>query len=71
MERELGRYLIAIGAMLAVVGFLLTFGGRLGLGRLPGDFSVSGGNLRFFAPLGTCLLLSVVLTVLLRLFGNR
>lgn len=69
--REIGRYLMVFGAVLVVTGLLFTFGGRIGLGRLPGDITITRGNFRFIAPLGTCLLLSLVLTVILRLVGNR
>jgi hypothetical protein len=68
MERELGRYLVAIGAMLVVAGIIFSLGGRFGLGRLPGDITIERENFRFYAPLGTCLLLSLLLTLLLRLF---
>jgi hypothetical protein len=71
MERELGRFLVATGLMIIVIGLFLSAGGRLGLGRLPGDISVSRGNLRIYIPLGTCILLSVVLTILFRLFAPR
>ena len=40
-------------------------------GRLPGDISVSRGNLRIYVPLGTCIVLSVALTILFRLFAPR
>lgn len=69
--REIGWYLMVLGAVLVVAGLLFTFGGRLGLGRLPGDISITRGNFRFIAPIGTCLLLSLVLTVVLRFLGNR
>jgi hypothetical protein len=71
VERELGRFLVILGVTIVVIGLFLSFGGRLGLGRLPGDISINRGNLRIYAPIGTCLLLSLVLTVLLRLFSAR
>ena len=71
MARELGRFLVVTGVMLILIGLFLTAGGRLGLGRLPGDISVSRGNLRIYIPLGSCLLLSVVLTTLFWLFARR
>jgi hypothetical protein len=74
VERELGRFLLVLGVVIALVGVVLYFGGRIGLGRLPGDISVERGNFRFYAPLGTSLLLSivlsVVLTVIFRLFNR-
>jgi hypothetical protein len=68
---ELGRWLLLMGVVLLVVGGLLLFLGRLPqlpLGRLPGDFSWEKGNVRIYFPLGTMLLVSLVLTILLNLF---
>ena len=63
----LGRLLIIAGLSLAAIGVLVTIAGRLPirLGHLPGDFTFGGRNVRIFIPLGTCLLLSVVLTLIL------
>ncbi|HVL28328.1 MAG TPA: DUF2905 domain-containing protein [Acidimicrobiales bacterium] len=66
-----GRLLVAVGIVTALVGGLLIAGSRLGLGRLPGDFTFSWGNVRVFAPLATGLLLSIVLTIVLNLFLRR
>jgi Protein of unknown function (DUF2905) len=71
MERELGRFLVVTGAMIILIGLFLSAGGRLGLGHLPGDISVSRGNVRIYIPLGSCILLSVVLTILFRLLAHR
>lgn len=67
---DIGRVLVGVGLVLAVVGVVLLVAGRLGLGRLPGDFR-AGGNVRVYVPLGTCLLVSVVATIVLRLLGRR
>ena len=57
------------GVLLAVVGLLVIGAGRLGLplGRLPGDINVQRGGLTVFIPLVSCLLASVVLTVVVNL----
>lgn len=60
-----------IGVVVAVVGVVLVVGGGLGLGRLPGDLAFKRGNLRVYAPLGTSLLISAVLTVVLTLVLRR
>jgi hypothetical protein len=66
---ELGKYLVVIGAVVVVLGILLWSGfGRGWLGRLPGDMQYSKGNFSFYFPIVTCLLLSILLTFLLRLF---
>jgi len=65
---DVGRLLIVAGALLLGVGLFFTLGGRVPfLGRLPGDISFRSGNVQVFVPLVTCLLLSVVLTLVLNL----
>jgi len=66
--RDLGRMLILFGAVLVVVGLLLTVAGRIGLGRLPGDIVYRRGNFSFYFPLMTSILLSIVLSLLFWLF---
>jgi hypothetical protein len=63
---ELGKLLLGIGLLLVLIGGLVLLAGRLGLplGRLPGDFSYRGRNVSVFFPLGTSILVSVVLSVL-------
>jgi hypothetical protein len=69
---SLAKLLIVTGVALAVAGVALLLLARLGLplGRLPGDISYRGKNVSFFAPLGTSLLLSVLLTVLLYIISR-
>jgi hypothetical protein len=66
----LGRMLITLGLILVAVGVLLTFAGRLPfkLGRLPGDIFIQGRNSTFYFPLVTCLILSVVFSLVMWLF---
>jgi hypothetical protein len=69
---ELGRALVVLGIVIALVGLLLVFVGRVPwVGRLPGDIHVQRGNWTFYFPLGTSLLLSIVLTLILWLVGRR
>jgi hypothetical protein len=67
----LARVLIGAGVVLAVAGVLVLVAGRLGLGRLPGDITFGSGNVRVFAPIGTMILLSILLTVALNVFLRR
>ena len=69
----LGRLLIVVGVGLALAGGLVILAARSGLplGRLPGDFVVARGNFRFYLPLATSILLSLLLTLLFRLFARR
>jgi Protein of unknown function (DUF2905) len=67
MASQLGRMLIIFGIALVLIGLFFVLGDRfpwLRLGRLPGDISFTGRNVRIFFPLGTCLLLSVLLTLI-------
>jgi hypothetical protein len=68
-----GRTLIYAGAILIVLGLLITLGDRLPLriGRLPGDIVVRGKNSVFYFPLMTSLLVSLVLSIVLWLFTRR
>ena len=56
------KWLVAIGLALVVVGLLWPWLSKLGLGRLPGDIVIERGNLRFYFPITTCLIVSVVLS---------
>ena len=69
----MGRALIVTGLLLVGVGLLLTFGERLPIrfGRLPGDLIIRGKSGTFYFPVVTCLLVSVVLTLLGWLFSRR
>jgi hypothetical protein len=60
-----GKVLIMTGGLLLAVGVLWMLGERLGLGRLPGDFTIRGERITFYFPLATCLLISVLLSLLL------
>jgi predicted MFS family arabinose efflux permease len=62
----MGRALVAIGLVIAGIGLLVMLG--VPLGRLPGDFSYRRGNFAFYLPLGTSILLSIILTLLFALF---
>lgn len=69
---DLGRMLIVLGLVIAAVGVVLLLVGRVpGLGRLPGDIHVERGNWTFYFPLGTSIVLSLLLTLVLWLIGRR
>ena len=69
---DMGKVLIGIGTALVVLGALFLFGSKLPwLGRLPGDIRVEREHFRFYFPLTTCLIISVVVMLLFRLFGKR
>jgi hypothetical protein len=60
----MSRTLITIGLTIAAIGLIWPWLSRIGLGRLPGDISIVRDGFRFYAPLGTCLVISVVLSLL-------
>jgi Protein of unknown function (DUF2905) len=63
----IGRMLITLGLVLVAFGVLLTFAGRLPfrLGRLPGDIVIQGKHSTFYFPLVTCLILSVLFSLVM------
>jgi hypothetical protein len=62
------RFLIALGVILIVGGLLWPWIGKLGLGRLPGDFRFERDGVRFYFPITTGLLISAVVTLILWIF---
>lgn len=71
---EIPRFLILASLALVALGLLGWLGGKFGwprLGNLPGDFVYRGERVTFYLPLGTCLLLSVVLTLIAGFCGRR
>ena len=69
--REFGKWLVLGGLILAAIGGLFLAGGRLPLrlGRLPGDIAIEGKRGSFYFPIVTCILLSVVLTLVMWLIS--
>jgi hypothetical protein len=64
-----GKTLIILGLILVAAGLLLHFSGRIPfLGRLPGDIHIEKENFSFYFPLGSCLLFSLILSLLFWLF---
>lgn len=65
-----GRSLVILGAVVAVVGLALMVGGRIPLlGRLPGDLQLRGDHSAVYVPIATSIVLSVVLTAVLSFVG--
>jgi hypothetical protein len=65
----LGRTLILAGLALVAAGLVVSFAGRIPwLGKLPGDFTYRSGGLTVYVPIATCLLLSLLFSVLSYLF---
>ena len=62
----MGRMLVVLGIVLVVLGAIVIVAQRTGLpiGRLPGDIAYRGKNTSFYFPLTTCILISVVLSII-------
>lgn len=69
---SLGKLLVTIGLLIVIVGGLLWLLGLspLGAGRLPGDVHLRGERWSFYFPLTTCIVISIILTILLNIFAR-
>ena len=64
-----GKTLVYLGLILVALGLLFSLGGKIPwLGNLPGDFYIQRGRFTFYFPLATCLVVSVIVTLVLYLF---
>jgi len=62
------KLLIILGIVILIIGLLYPYIKKLGLGQLPGDIMFKSGNSTFFFPIVTCIIISVVLTIIFNLF---
>ena len=69
----IGRGLIVLGAVLIVIGIAFVLGERLPirLGKLPGDLVIRGKHGTFYFPIVTCIVISILLTLILQFFNRR
>jgi len=69
---DLGKLLLVLGGAIVLTGAVLLLAGRFNvpLGRLPGDIVYRGKNTVFYFPLATCIVVSIVLSLLFWLFGR-
>ncbi len=69
MFNALGRFLVFVGVIIALIGCLLLFAEKIPwIGRLPGDILIKKGKWTFYFPLATSIFLSLLITLLLNLF---
>ena len=68
--QHIGRWLILAGLVLVVIGLLVLGLGRLGIFKLPGDLEFGGKNWKVYIPLASCLVLSLILTLILWLINH-
>jgi Protein of unknown function (DUF2905) len=70
---QFGKLLVIVGVLLVAAGLLLMAGAKFsffGLGRLPGDIVYKGKNTQFYFPIVTCLVLSVLLTLVIWIISH-
>ncbi|MDP4104633.1 MAG: DUF2905 domain-containing protein [Bacillota bacterium] len=63
----LSKTLMIIGAIIFIIGFLMPF---LHLGKLPGDILIKKGNTTFYFPVVTCIVISIILSVIFHFLGR-
>ncbi len=68
---DLARALLLCGFVLLLAGAGLAVGHRFGLGRLPGNVDLEIGPVRIWTPIATCIVVSIVLTIVVNLVGRR
>ena len=62
------KFLIIIGITLLIIGIFWPFITKIGLGKLPGDIIIRKGNFSFYFPVTTCILISLIITLILWFF---
>jgi hypothetical protein len=66
---QFGKWFIGIGLLMAAVGVVFILLGKLGVFRLPGDIQFGGENWKVYMPLASCIIISIVLTLILWLIN--
>ena len=67
--QQLGKWLISVGVIIALLGAVVMILGRIGLFKLPGDLEFSSKNWRIYLPIAICIVISIVLTIVLWLIN--
>jgi uncharacterized membrane protein (DUF106 family) len=65
-----GGMLIVTGGLLLLLGLVMILSEKTPLGKLPGDILIEKGNFKFYAPIATFLVISIILTLLFNLFSK-
>jgi len=68
---DVGRFLIIAGTVVIIVGVLFLLADKFPLGRLPGDLHFGAGRVRIYLPIATCILLSIVITLVVNFFSRK
>ena len=68
---DMGRFLIIAGTVIIVLGLVFLMADKLPIGRLPGDFKFGGDRFRIYVPVATCVLLSLLITLIINFFSRK
>jgi len=69
---DLGKSIVTLGIVLIIVGMLMTVAGKIpGLGKLPGDIFIKKENFSFYFPLTTCILISILFSIVMYFLGKK
>jgi Zn-dependent protease with chaperone function len=68
---DVGRFLIIAGTVVIVVGVLFLMADKFPVGRLPGDIHFGAGRIKIYVPIATCILLSIVITLVVNFFSRK
>ncbi|MDD3654908.1 MAG: DUF2905 domain-containing protein [Desulfotomaculaceae bacterium] len=72
MFETFGKMVLVLGLFLVIIGGVMLFGGKLfGLGRLPGDIIIQKENFSFYFPVVTCVVISILLTIIFNILARR
>lgn len=72
MVSQIGKMLIIAGGVMILIGVVFAVGAKIPfVGKLPGDFIFKGKNFTIHLPLATGIVLSIIITIILNLFGRR
>ena len=68
--QQLGKWLVLAGVVMALIGSIIMLLSRIGVFRLPGDLQFGSRNWRLYLPITSCILLSIILTLIVWLIGH-
>lgn len=68
---EMGRFLIVAGVAIAALGCIFLMADKLPFGRLPGDIHFGKSSFRIYIPITTCILISILLTLIVNFFSRK
>jgi len=68
---DTGRFLIIAGTVIVVLGLVFLMADKIPIGRLPGDLKFGGERFRIYIPVATCVLLSVIITLVVNFFSRK